>query len=361
MRQQHNQQIRGLQQIIQSQISRLDKKEQALRHQEETMAAEQQLLQRKINENYQLMRERDQVIEEKERTERQLEESGRVIAQFQGRIAELEQLKLAADTTPRSKEQSRNRAGIELTWREGKKAPCKMYCSLCSAEDSNMLYIKIGIKVVYAFTISTSMWSQLPDCPVIYNCPLVIVNNLLTLVGGDTSDDRINTSNRLFSLTGEDSTRRWTEEFPRMPTKRCGSTVLCTGTALIVVGGEANDGSPLKTVEIMNTVTKQWSTAAILLQPVMYAPAAVCGDRVYILGGDWHVHMFSSYPHPVTQVISSQFTMEERYVYWSVERSCCTTSHRDHLCVHSRSTPNNWWEGFRSETHLSHSHVQPNH
>ena len=47
------------------------------------------------------MRERDQIIEEKERTERQLEESGRVIAQFQGRIAELEQLRLAADTTPR--------------------------------------------------------------------------------------------------------------------------------------------------------------------------------------------------------------------------------------------------------------------
>ena len=107
------------------------------------MAAEQQLLQRKINENHQLMRERDQVIEEKERTERQLEESGRVIAQFQGRIAELEQLKLTADATPRSKEQSRNRAGIKLTWREGKKAPRKMYCSLCSAEDSNILYIKI--------------------------------------------------------------------------------------------------------------------------------------------------------------------------------------------------------------------------
>ena len=105
-----------------------------------------------------------------------------MIAQFQGRIAELEQLKLAADATPRSKEQSRNRAGIKLTWREGKKAPRKMYCSLCSAEDSNILYIKIGIKVVYAFTISTSMWSQLPDCPVIYNCPLVIISNLLTLV-----------------------------------------------------------------------------------------------------------------------------------------------------------------------------------
>ena len=79
LRQQHSKQVRGLQQIIQSQISRLDKKERALRHQEETMAAEQQLPQRKINENHQLIRERDQVIEEKERIERQLEESGRVI------------------------------------------------------------------------------------------------------------------------------------------------------------------------------------------------------------------------------------------------------------------------------------------
>ena len=59
--------------------------------------------------------------------------------------------------------------------------------------------------------------------------------------------------------------------------------MLCTGTALIVAGGEAEDNSPLNTVEIMNIATKQWSTAADLPQPVSYAPAAVCGDQVYIL------------------------------------------------------------------------------
>ena len=34
----------------------------------------------------------------------------------------------------------------------------------------------------------------------------------------------------------------------------------------------------------MNTATEQWSTAAALPQPVICAPAAVCGDQIYILG-----------------------------------------------------------------------------
>ena len=53
-----------------------------------------------------------------------------------------------------------------------------------------------------------------------------------------------------------------------MPTKRYGSTALCTGTALIVAGGVSEDHSTLQTVEVMNTETLQWSTAAHLPQPV---------------------------------------------------------------------------------------------
>ena len=285
------QQVRGLQQIIESQTSRLDEKELVLREKDETITAEQQQLQRQVNDNHQLTREKDQVIEEKKRIERQLgrvnqqlEESERVIAQFQEQIAELEQLRPATDATPRSKEQNSSRASIKLTWGEGKKAPRRMFDLYGSAVDSNMLYVKVGTKQIYAFTISTYIWSQLTDSPYVEGCPLAIINNLLTLVGGDTSDIRINASNRLFSLTGEGRARRWTEEFPPMPTKRWGSTALCTKTAVIVVGGEAKDDSPLKTVEIMSTVTKQWSTAVDLPQSVTYAPAALCGEQVYILG-----------------------------------------------------------------------------
>ena len=69
-----------------------------------------------------------------------------------------------------------------------------------------------------------------------------------------------------------------------MPTKRWGSTALCTGTALIVAGGTTKQDLKLGTVEIMNIATKQWSTAADLPQPVRNSTGVVCGDYVYILG-----------------------------------------------------------------------------
>ena len=300
-RQQHSQQVEGLQQIIQSQIAQLEEKdqtiamkdqtitqnEQALREKDETIAAGQQQLRQQIDENHQLEREKNQVVEEKGRLERQLgrvnqqlEESEREIAQFQRRIAELEQLRPAIDTTPISKELSSSRASIKLTWREGKKVLCKMSESSYSATDGTTLYIRQDDKSVYAYTISTSSWSQLPDSPT-DNCPSVIINNLLTLVGGD---HRGTTTNQLFSLTGEGRGRKWTEKFRPMPTKRWGSTALCTGTALVVAGGDTKQCSDLKTVEVMNTGTEQWSTAADLPQPLWQAPAAVCGDHVYILG-----------------------------------------------------------------------------
>ena len=49
-----------------------------------------------------------------------------------------------------------------------------------------------------------------------------------------------------------------------MPTKCDQATSLYIGLALIVAGGRGQD-EMLKTVELMNTETLQWSTAADLL------------------------------------------------------------------------------------------------
>ena len=297
LRQQHSQQIQGLQQIIQSQMTRLEEKDQtimqkdqALRQKDEAIAAGQEQLRQQVREKNQaleerrrLEREKNQAIEAKRRLERQLghvnqqlEESERVNTRFQRRIVELEQLRPATDTTSRSKEQSSKRGSIKLTWREGEKAPCEMSGSYCAAADRNTLYVKMW-KSVYAYT---SSWSQLPDSPT-RSCPSVIINNLLTLIGGDHSGT---ITNQLFSLTGKGSGRRWIEEFPPMPTKRHGSIALCTGTTLIVAGGWDKDWSRLRAVEVLNTDTLQWSTAANLPKPLVCAPAALCGDRIYILG-----------------------------------------------------------------------------
>ena len=316
-RQQHTQQVQGLQKIIQSQVSRLEKKDQALREKDETIAAGQQMIREQRDEISQLEREKneimlekerlkiekDQTIEEKERqlgrVNQQLQECEQVIAQFQGRIAELEQLKPAKDVTPRSKQQSKSsRARIEMTWREGRKAPCRMSTSYNAVADDTAVYARLANNNVYAFTTSTSSWSQLPDSPT-NDCPSVIVN-LLTLVGGYHKGA---ITNKLYSLTGEGRDRKWTEEFPPMPTKRNGLTALCTGTDLIVAGGMRKDYSTLRTVKVMNTETLQWSTAADLPRPVLRAPGAVCGDHVYILSLESHSK--TMYTCPVSALIQS--------------------------------------------------------
>ena len=296
------QQVQGLQQTTQSQMSRLDEKDQALRQKDETIAAGQQQLREQINENCQLKREKNQAIEEKGRLEReknqererlerqlgrvnqQLEESEQVNAQFQRRIVELEQLRSASNTTSRSKQQNRSGGSIKLTWRKGKRAPHKMTYHHCAAVDGSRstLYVRV-LHQVYAYAINTCFWSLLPDSPT-RSCPSVIINNLLTFVGGTHSGT---ITNKLFSLTGEGSGRRWTEQFPPMPTKRQGSTALCTGTALIVAGGQDKDGSRLQllqAVEVLNTETLQWFTAADLPKQICEAPVAVYDDHVYILG-----------------------------------------------------------------------------
>ena len=314
LRQQHTQQVQGLQQIIQSQVSRLEVKDQALR---ETIAVGQQEIRERRNEigrleieknevtarQQQVEREKNRVIEEKERqlgrVNQQLEECEQVIAQFQRRITELEQLRPATDVTPRSKQQSSSsRARIKMTWWEGRKVPFKMSTYHNAVADGTAMYV-CDLNKAYAFTTSTSSWSQLPDSPNC-ECPSVIVNNLLTLVGGKHG---VTSTNQLFSLTGEGRGRRWTENFPRMLTKRYNSTALCTGTALIVAGGVNEDHFPLQTVEVMNTETLQWSTAAHPPQPVYNAPGAVCGDHVYILSHKSRSK--SMYTCPVSALIQS--------------------------------------------------------
>ena len=173
-------------------------------------------------------------------------------------------------------------ASIKLKWREGKRAQCGMY-RLCDAVvDGNTVYVKDRASVkIYPYDATTDSWSQLPDC-VKQHASITVINGRLTTVGGDES-------NELFSLTGEGSSRRWTKEYPPMPTKRWGTTSLCIGATLIVAGGAGKRAHEahvvLSTVEVMNTENHQWSTAADLPQPMYLASATVCGDHIYMLGG----------------------------------------------------------------------------
>ena len=103
---------------------------------------------------------------------------------------------------------------MQLNWREVEsRAPCKI------SRHNNAVVNKEGnLCIIYegqVYKYCKNHWSDLPIYP--YDgCSIAIVNDLLTAVGGFQGS---NITNQLFSLTGKGSDKRWTEEFPPMPTK----------------------------------------------------------------------------------------------------------------------------------------------
>ena len=184
-------------------------------------------------------------------------------------------------------EQIYSKTGIQLTWREGGKAPCWMdrCCNVVIGRDTVYFYDRVS---VHAYNTTTFIWSLIPECPIFCGFAIAIIDRTLTAIGGYDSDIKV--TNKIFSLTGteEEGGKRWTEEFPPMPSKRCYVSALYTGTALIVAGGKKDTGIlsiVTNTVEVLNTSTRQWRTATKLPQPTYFSSITVCGDRVYLLGG----------------------------------------------------------------------------
>ena len=135
---------------------------------------------------------------------------------------------------------------------------------------------------------------------------MAIIDGLLTAVGGWTVDNKI--TNELVSLTGNGSGRTWTEILPPMPTKRWHVSALCTGTALIVAGGDVDDTctKKLKTIEVMNIKTRQWHTTPDLPQPLAHSSLKLCRNLIYLLGGVSEIRLTSSvYSCSLSSLLSS--------------------------------------------------------
>ena len=49
--------------------------------------------------------------------------------------------------------------------------------------------------------------------------------------------------------------------------------------------GHGDKDETLRTVEVLNTVTRQWHIALDLLEPLSQSSVTLCGDFVYLLGG----------------------------------------------------------------------------
>ena len=160
-----------------------------------------------------------------------------------------------------------------------KQAPFKMSRGSVAVE-GNKAYFRSGINKVYMYNASKEAWAELPECPQSY-CTLSIVNSQLTAVGGWLSREA---TNKLLSYSGD--SKRWSERFPAMPTKRLLSAVIRADKLLVVAGGQIEwEGNPVSSVEIMKVDSEQWFIANELPKALSQVAAIACYDRLYLAGG----------------------------------------------------------------------------
>jgi N-acetylneuraminic acid mutarotase len=127
----------------------------------------------------------------------------------------------------------------------------------------------------YQNILGEEKWAQLPD-NLQLNCGLVVIEGLLTSVGGLTRE--------LLSLVAEDGRKEWQKIFPPMSAQRSKVACITTEQALVVAGGCA-EGRELDTVEVMDLNSLEWSKVCPLPRACSQFSGVVCQDALYLAGG----------------------------------------------------------------------------
>ena len=275
--QQQQQQILELQTLLTAKDDQLAGKDNQLQEKEAIIATGRQ----EVQQLRQQLQSSEQVTAE---FQHNLLEREMMIQNLQRQVLELQQqlLKQRGGQGREEEEEASgaaaSRGSIKLRWRDGGRAPRKMYGEVAAVDGSVAYFISSGFKSVFAYNSTNNKWSELPECPTSY-VSLAVVNSLLTAIGGMTSNYEL--TNSLLSLTGD----KWTKQFPPMPTKRWLTAVVCSGRSLVVAGGVGEGGrKKLSAVEVMDTETPQWSTASSFPYPLYLASATLSRDQVYMLG-----------------------------------------------------------------------------
>ena len=235
---------------------------------------------------------------------------------------------------------------LKLNWETRRNAPCEIKRGAAVAHGSVGYFSSHYSCDVFAYDSEKDDWSQLPDCPQKY-FGLAVINNFLTAVGGWSAGRVFSIfTKRLVSFNGS----KWVTVFPPMPTRREHPTLISAQNHLIAAGGVGLRYTLLSTVEVMNTDTREWYTAASLPEPVWYMSATVCGGRLYLLGGKYTTRaVFTCTLDSLLYSCHSPHTNEagvwQRIADVPMEWSTCTTLNGRVLAVggrdsHDTPTPN---------------------
>ena len=176
---------------------------------------------------------------------------------------------------------------VQLTWRQGNKAPSVVRSLYGSAvvSDKNA-YFSPDSDCILQYTLPENKWTVVyPRCK--YLCfAMAIVGNRLTTIGGSTNIHSTNaTTNVLQSLSTNwlGAGKKWKELPSSMPTKRMCPVAATTEKYLVVAGGGASiNDDKLAVVEVMNMETMEWFVASSLPQAVRYPQMTLNGDMLFL-------------------------------------------------------------------------------
>ena len=277
--------------VIQEKDRVIQEKDRALQDKETVIQDKERELQDKDTVMERVIQDKDTVIASREEQLRQLnqqlEEQEQVTAEIQHslqrQVEQLQQqLSQQDQTNPVHKPHPHNEGKVTLNWRDGGKAPFKMSRG-AAVVDGGVAYIVNYSGQACSYNSTNKKWSELPKYPY-KNSSLAVVNGQLTAIGGcEDWREKHTYTNKLLSLRGS-----WSDVFPPMPTKRRGTTAVTSKQHLIVAGGTTGpyDSDKINEVEVMDTKTLVWSTVASLPHSYSFASATICGDHLYMLGGN---------------------------------------------------------------------------
>ena len=273
--------IQDKERVIQDKERVIQDKERVIQDKEKEIQDKEKVIQDKDRVMEIVIQDKDWVIALRERKVRRLNQQ---LEQEQVK-AEIHQQqgsqKVPGNSDPKKPHPPKEEKVI-LNWRDGMVALFDMRRG-AAVVDGGVAYFMNYNGQACSYNSTISKWSELPKYPFKHSS-LAVVDGQLTAIGG--YEDWVNKhayTNKLLSLRGS-----WSEVFPPLPTKRH-TTIAVTSRKHLIVAGDTTGpdiANNINTVEVLDTTILVWSTVASLPHPYNLASATICGDHLYMLGGN---------------------------------------------------------------------------
>ena len=242
---------------------------------------------------------------------------------------------------------------LQLRWC-GLDMPHGMGCYVQSVVVKEKVYVGGGLTdrrnddhIVIEYDISSGKWAKLPPYRA-QGFAMTVINNQLVLVGGKEHEQ----DSKVLGVWRAEG-KEWTHPYPHMSTARSWCSAVVYNEWLVVAGGYGNSYMILSSVEVMNTVTKQWYAALPTPTPWTETKTAIVGDTCYFMGGFANIGLAPTCSYcgvqcvPPSSHISATLTglCKERQATSDMEGDTWTTDYILHSTLHQWVLACSRWEG----------------